>query len=123
MTNYSLKNKIEKDGSLNILLKETKTGEEQNFLFKSTYHLKSRASQRGICTKEISEVITFGEVVQKQGYDFYYLKSKKNFSSPKNGLVVVAKDDIIITSYFNTNPVKFIGKKPKINFRRLETAA
>jgi hypothetical protein len=123
MFNYSLQNSLDKDGSLKISVLETKSGQEQNFLFKSTYHSKSRASQRGICTKEISEVITFGEVVQKQGYDFYYLKSKKNFSSPKNRLVVVAKDDIIITSYFNTNPVKFIGKKPKMNFRRLETAA
>jgi ABC-type xylose transport system substrate-binding protein len=96
-------NKINKKGKFNLI---------------HTFHSESRSEMRKIGDDLIIETIIYGNLITKQGYDFYILTRKmcKTYGLKdikNNSLVVVLKDDRIITCYFSKNGPKHINKKQK----------
>lgn len=88
-------------------------------------HFLTRQSQRAVSHDMIQAVIEYGQAFFKQGLIFYVLGSKptsrqkranKDLSPFKNIVLLVSKEtNQIITCYRNSNPFKYIKKKPKRN--------
>lgn len=104
--------------NLNISLSHPDAEATQELHFTYTHHASYRSSKRNISPKLIAAVLAFGEVYQKQGYEYHILGKKEldifglSFQLDDT-LVVVMKNDIIITAYYANNGFKHIKRKQK----------
>ena len=97
---------------------DSKINRTGKFNLTHTYHSECRSDRRKIGDDIIINTIIYGNVITKQGYDFYVLTRKmcKTYGLndiKNNSVVVVLKDDRIITCYFSKNGPKHINKKQK----------
>lgn len=104
--------------NLSICLSHPDIETAQEFHFRYTHHASYRSTKRNISPKIIAAVLAFGEVYQKQGYEYHVLGKKEldRFGLTfhlVNTLVVVMKNDIIITTYYANNGFKHIKRKQK----------
>jgi hypothetical protein len=86
-----------------------------------TPHSRKRANQRGISNQMISDTITYGELIYRQGLKFY-IALKKNLNwieNPgysellENTVVVLTHHNEIITVYKNRYAIRSIKRKSK----------
>jgi hypothetical protein len=104
---------------INVVQKDKKTGCVQRFQFEHSRHSMERGIQRCITNDQISVVIAYGDMIEKQGLQYYimgednipdeYLKDKERFRN----IVVVADNGFVITSYRSKCPFRHIKKKSK----------
>ena len=112
---------------INVYAKD-KIGMVQNFKFEHSNHSLERASQRGINNDRLSIALAYGEIIQKQGFEFHILGENRipeEFEKEKEKLkntVVVTIRDCVITCYRAKDPYKQIRKKSK-NFYTQSVAA
>jgi hypothetical protein len=98
------------------------------FTFLHSYHSQQRAKQRGFSKDVIKMVLCYGELIQKQGLKFY-VGLEKTFPGHLNpdlqrkcsGMVIIVKDNQIITCYKNTKAMRNIRKKTCKNIKNLYT--
>jgi hypothetical protein len=105
--------------TIDVIQKDKKTGCVLKFQFEHSYHSMKRGIQRCISNEQVSVVIAYGELIEKQGLQYYILgednipeelrKEKDRFRN----IVVVAKEGVVITSYRSKCPFRHIKKKSK----------
>ena len=96
----------------------------KNIHFKSTIqlssHCHSRISQRGISDEAVRLVISYGDIIHKQGLKFHFLtKSRCNkmeipIELVRDLMVITNLDRTeVVTCYKNTNSIHEVKKKSK----------
>jgi MoxR-like ATPase len=93
----------------------------ENKEYDITPHAVKRAAQRGISEKMMSLALKHGDVIHRQGLQFYISNEKElkgilssaEIDKYKNVVVVVSKCNKIITCYKNRDARKHISKKSK----------
>jgi hypothetical protein len=101
---------------MNIL--EVDSSKNQFFDFHLSYHAIERVTKRRIQPKLLAYVLSYGTIIQKQGFDYCILGQKEILEhkldiSIKEDIVAVLKNEIIITVYKSDNGKKHIKKKQK----------
>ena len=112
------------DKVIQVGLRDNELGKYGDFEVSHTNHSLKRSIKRGITDKILSNLLSYGSCIQKQGLQ-YYILSKKEIKKEgldihlNNTVVAVVKDNIIITTYY-TNKVsghRHVQKKSKENFK------
>jgi hypothetical protein len=87
-------------------------------------HCNSRVSQRGISDEAVSLVISYGDIIHKQGLKFHFLTKSKcdKLDIPielVRDLMVITNLDRteVVTCYKNPNAIHAVKKKSKRLFR------
>lgn len=86
-----------------------------------TQHAQKRCAQRGIDPANLIYAIKYGKCIRRQGYQFFFLRSRdipSGISPHKRGriknLVVITRTslpDVVITAYRNPDALKYIKRK------------
>jgi hypothetical protein len=88
-------------------------------------HSLIRSSQRGINDQIIELVVNYGLLIKKQGY-YFYLGTKKSFprtldhklTEKATNVLVLIKEDTIVTCYKNENVMKEVKRKSRKNLKK-----
>jgi len=88
--------------------------------FTMTNHATVRASQRGIKRVIIEQLLQYGEVIKKQGLQYFFMTHNtlkyldlKLQDQLRNLVVILSSDNYILTCYKNENALKNIKHKSK----------
>jgi hypothetical protein len=95
--------------------------------FTLTDHAVKRCSQRGITDHQIQVAITYGKLLYRQGFRFYFLRGKDvppwvdphTLGRMKNLMVVISPDTAydpsvtVITAYKNVGALRRVKRKTR----------